>query len=310
MYDRWNRFRCSAVAVLALGVMGCSLIRPRPCAPSLNLALEDSRGRSVDRIEIGQTLSVGLRGLQPQRGYRVELSDERGRLVSFYQLTTDRRGAIPPAPVWYHSGVVGCSRRVGRSEGRQPYSFRTFEEAREALAGRRFSLTVRDLEGAVVARHRLPITSDAAAREPQVYFSDAEGCLMNSYAAGEEDLYLTAGNLPAGSEVQIFLVPNRYGWQQGTALQDVREEHRQQPQIVRLEPRQTSLTTRLWSATAASAGAYDVVLRVNRKERTPRLLSDDFVSYVQDTGTVVQFLSFDPPWTPGDFDVAGRLDRN
>ena len=311
MHDRWQCFRWSAVAVLALGAMGCSLIRPRPCAPSLNLALEDSRGRSVDRIEIGQTLSVGLRGLQPQRGYRVELSDERGRLVSFYQLTTDRRGAIPPSPVWYHSGVAGCSRRAAQTAyRREPYSFRTFEQAREALAGRTFSLTVRDLEGAVVARHRLPVGAQAAAGEPQVYFSDAEGCLMNSYVAGEEDLYLTAGNLPAGAEVQIFLVPNRYGWQEGTALQDVREEHRQQPQVVRLEPRQTSMTTRLWSANAAGAGVYDVVLRVNRRERTPRLLDSDFISYVQDTGTVVHFLSFDPPWTPGDFDVAGRLDRN
>jgi hypothetical protein len=80
--------------------------------------------------------------------------------------------------------------------------------------------------------------------------------------------------------------------------------------LVQLDRGETSFTALLCPADDLWPGAYDAVMRVNRLERTPRLLPDDLVTYVQDTGMIVQLLSFDPPWAPNDFDIAGRLDRN
>ncbi len=293
---------------LALLLSGCCHLCPTlTCRPSVHLMLEDSRGRSIDRLEIGETLSVGLRGLEADRGYRVELSDDRGRLVSFYQLTSDAGGAIPPSPVWYHSGVVGCGRLEAQSP--RPYRFRTFDEAREALAGRTLVLTLRDEGGAALARQRLPVTAEAGPR-PQIYFSDAEGCLVNGFVAHEEALYLSGKNLPPGTGVQIFLVANRYGWRPGAALEDVRDAWREAAHVLRLEEGKTSFTEPLWAAGETRPGAYDAVVRIDREDRSPRLRAEDVVTYVQDTGAVVQKLSFEPPWAPGDFDVAGRPDRN
>ena len=297
--------------VLSLSLMYtgcCDLCPPKPCEPLLNLILQDSHGRSIDRIEIGQTLNVGIMDLEPNRSYRVELTDEDGRLVSFYQLTSNRNGSIEPSPVWYHSGVIGCGRLVRKSL--RPYRFQTFEEAYKVLANRIFYLTVRNHRGAAIARHALRVGIKTSRTHPQFYFSNSEGCLMNSFVEKKDSVYLTGKNLPPGATVRIFLVPNQYGWRHSMELRDVRKRYQNEPHIIQLGKNQTSFTELVWRTRSTQSGAYDAIVRMNRKELTPVLFQDDIVTYIQDTGMIVQFLSYYPPWTPGDFDIAGRMDKN
>ncbi|HOC43256.1 MAG TPA: hypothetical protein PKJ99_09635 [Thermoanaerobaculales bacterium] len=309
-FPTWTRTIAALVSLAALQTGCCHLCPPEPYNPARNLIVEDAHGRGLDRIEVGETLNVGLRGLEPERSYRVELLDHRGRVVSFYQLTTDRLGAIPPAPVWYHSGVIGCGRLEAERESVNPYRFRTFEEARKVLAGRVFTLTLRDQQGAVLAHQRLPVAQEDGTR-PRIYFSNSDGCLVNSFIeGGDSAVYLTGQNLPPGADLQIFLVPNQYGWRRSARLNDVRPRYRNQAQTVTLRQGETDFTELLWIAEELDRGAYDAVLRINREERAHQLLDDDLVTYVQDTGMIVQLLSYDPPWAPGDFDIAGRLDKN
>lgn len=299
------------VIILSLSLMHtgcCHLCPPEPCEPAVNLTLQDSHGHSVSHIEVGQTLNVGLGGLEPNRSYRVELTDDNGQLVSFYQLTSNRNGFIEASPLWYHSGVVGCGQV--RRESRRPYRFQTFEQASEVLDNQTFYLTVRNRRGEVMARHPLPIRRQTSKSQPQFFFSDAEGCLMNSFIEKKDSVYLTGRNLPSGSIVRIFLVPNRYGWRRGMELREVRKRYQREPQVIRLRQEQRSFTKLLWGADSTQLGAYDAIIRLNQEELIPRLLDDDIITYIQDTGMLIQFLSYYPPWTPGDFDIAGRLDKN
>ena len=315
----------SSFSILFTGC--CHFCPPKPCKPSINLILQDSQGHSVDQIVIGRTLNVGLRGLEPNRSYRVELTDDIGQLVSFYQLTSNRNGLIEPAPVWYHSGVVGCGgyregseRSSGSGSGeetpvilapRKQYTFRTLDEAHGVLANRTFYLTIRDLQGTVIGRYPLPIVRERDDSPPHFYFSNAQGCLMNSFIKNRDFVYLTGRNVPAGATIQIFLVTNQYGWRPDMRLRDVRREYQNKPHIIRLKENQTTFTEMLWQADLIQAGAYDAVVRINRQELTPKLFKDDIVTYTLDTGMMVQFLSYDPPWVPGvDFDIAGRMDKN
>lgn len=311
---RFGAFRYRTICFLIIGCMlvsytgCCFLCKPKTCIPSLNLVLQDSQGRSLDRIEVGRTLNAGLRGLEPNRSYTVELVDDDLQLVSFYRLTTDRNGVIEPAPVWFHSGVIGCDSLI--EEHRRSHQFRTFDEAYEALRHRTFYLRVRDREGGVMARYPLPVMSESPGNRPLFFFSDADGCLRNRFVEKKDFVYLTGKNLPPGARVQIFLVPNKYGWKAGMRLQDIRKQYQKKPHIIQLKKNQTSFTEILWQSDVIRAGAYDAVTRVNDDMETSMLLSNDFVTYITDTGTVIQFLTFDPPWTPGDFDIAGRPDRN
>jgi hypothetical protein len=133
---------------------------------------------------------------------------------------------------------------------------------------------------------------------------------MNSFIEKKDLVYLTGKNLPEGSTLQILLVPNQYGWRQGMELLEVRQDYQKKPHIIHLKENQSSFTEMLWPANLTRAGAYDAVVRINKEELTPKLLSDDIVTYNVDTGMIVQFLSYDPPWAPGDFDIAGRMDKN
>lgn len=272
----------------------------------LTFDLQDGSGRRVDTIEAGRSLVVGVRGLNPHQTYRLELIDQAGQVVSFYQMTTDKNGRIEPTPLWYHSGIVGCGLSPGDT-GR-PYQFRTMDEARKALAQQSFELSVRSRQGSEISRRSLPVVRPDTPKMPFFYFSRGNGALMNRYVEGRDTVYLTGRNVPPGATVQIFLVPNRYAWRPGMPLRDVRPRFLKESHLVRLKNNQDAFTESLWSADSTLLGAYDAVVRVDRSNRSPKLLRTDIVTYTLDTGMVVQLPESDSTGG-GNFDIAGRLDR-
>lgn len=274
---------------------------------SLTLELQDGSGRKVDSLEPGKSLMVGARGLKSHQTYRLELRDQAGQVVSFYQMTADKKGRIEPTPLWYHSGIVGCG--LSTANTGRPCQFRTMDEARKALAQQSFELSVRSREGSEISRHSLPVARPDTPKMPFFYFSRGSGALMNRYVEGRDTVYLTGRNVPPGSTVQIFLVPNRYAWRPGMPLRDVRPRFLKEPHLVRLKNNRDAFTEPLWSADSTGVGAYDAVVRVNRSDRSPKLWRTDIVTYTLDTGMVVQQLPENDSPGAGNFDIAGRLDR-
>ncbi|HEX6865358.1 MAG TPA: hypothetical protein VF414_21195, partial [Thermoanaerobaculia bacterium] len=218
---------CALAAALALAAL------PGPAAAQtagIQMSVVDGSSNPLSALPIGESLFVGVSGLKPDRSYQVWLYDESSFAVSYYQLTSDGKGNIVPSVLWYHSGVHGCSVRPAQAQAyaTHPYAFTRFDEAERILGNRTFRLAVRDPETDTELASR-PLPLILAPNRVRAYFSDASGCLMNSFSAGgvepAQDVFVTIENLPvsaAPQTVQVFVVPNRYGWAEGDALADPR----------------------------------------------------------------------------------------
>ncbi len=289
----------------------CLLATPAsPAAAQIGVTLTDDTLTPVDELYVGETLYVGLEGLEPDRSYQVQLLDGEGFMVSYYQLTTDADGTIEPAPIWYHTGVVGCDETTAVPD--DPYRFVSFEEAEAALGGLTFEIWLFDLETPEpLAGVTVPLV---VSTRPRIYFSDATGCLRNSFRADEDDsgqdVYLTAENLLAdGSEVAVYLVPNRYAWPVAAALEEVRPSYADSPQRIAVDHATGSIHELVWPAAELVPGAYDAVVRLEPQLDQPVLVPSDLVTYRIDTGVVVHQLATPCP-SGTDFDIAGRPDKS
>src|SRR6185436_16925584 len=157
-------------------------------------------------------------------------------------------------------------------------AFLTFDEAARFFADNTLQLTIRERDG------RLLATRDVRPRPrtaPFVYPSNAEGVLENAVNARDEALHVTGRNFPAGATVQLFLVPNRFGYGVGDPFEPVNDAVR----TITLERGQTGFTVELVPRTRLRKGAYDIIARAgNGAER--RVQSDDVISFGEETGVV------------------------
>lgn len=309
--SRLQRIFVLSAASLLVGFPGASRAQEEP--PPVEMSIVDGNLAPLGHLPIGETLFVGAAGLEADRSYQVWLFDESGFGVSYFQLTADAGGSIEPSALWYHSGVHGCSVRPLQAEAAaaHPYAFERFEQAESVLNGRTFRVAVLDPEsGEELASQPLPLRVDPG--RIRAFFSDATGCLMNSFSAGgaepAQDVYVTVQNLPpspTSSTVQVFVVPNRYGWEPGEELADPRpEEIATHPLTV--PAGQTRLTALAWPAEQLVSGAWDLVVRINSSFHDAVLHPSDLISYQLDTGTLLQ-LFYDSTCPSGyEFDIAGR----
>jgi hypothetical protein len=250
-------------------------------APGVTIGVGDPNGvrfKSLGDLEVGDSLSVELTGARPGSTVEMLLQDERGREWSYSRVHSDRRGNVPRTLFWYQSGVIGTTAR--RIEFRPDPSFQTFDEAERFFAENGLRLTVREREGRVLA------TRDFRPRPRKsafVYPSNDAGVLENAINARDENLYVTGRNFPAGATVQLFLVPNRYGW--GT-------NDRFNPTVARtitLGAAETGFTAEILQAGTQIPGTYDIIARVGG-DTTPVVQANDIVSFGEDTGVVLYYI--------------------
>lgn len=305
--------------IFSIGLFICLLVmvslscRPPekqpPPATEYVFTILDGHNRAVESMDVGQVLLVGVKAMKPNESVRVTLRDEgSGKIISYYQLTSSRKGEIEPSVLWYHTGVI--DERTPRTRKLFEYEFTSFEEAEKALAGRSLIVSVESREGSVLNRQRLPVNSIGKSKNPLVYFSTRDGLLRNSYDVSQDkEMYLTVKNLQGVSNLQVMLVPNRYGWRPEMPLAEVRKAYAQTDQIVKLERAQTSITIPLGPVEALMRGSYDVIIRPD-PDRFDRILRPrDIIGGYFGPGIILQF-AYSPPWAPFDFDIAGRPDKN
>lgn len=118
----------------------------------------DDRGQPIDILPVGDSLTVGAQGLEPNTVYELRFALDAERIptlkeaVGFARATTDAKGVLAPHILWFQSGVVGCPERAAPPES--PYRFPSFERAREALDGRTLLVTAQAVAADRAGRFR------------------------------------------------------------------------------------------------------------------------------------------------------------
>lgn len=252
-------------------------------APGVTLTAGDPAGvafKPLERLEVGDSLSVAVTGARPRATVEFLLQDGRGREWSYSRVHSDARGSVPRTLFWYQSGVIGTTTR--RIEFRPDPSFLSFDEAERFFAENALQLTVRETDGRLLATRAFRPSPRYSAF---VYPSNEKGVLENAVNAHDEDLYASGRNFPAGATVQLFLVPNRFGWAAGDTFKAVPDAVK----TIQLAPGQTAFTTRLLGRGSAVAGAYDIIARVGTN--TAQVISaTDVISFGEDTGVVLYYI--------------------
>jgi hypothetical protein len=252
-------------------------------APGVGLIAGDPAGadfKPLDRLEVGDSLAVGVTGATPRATVDLLLHDGSGREWSYSRLHADARGTVPQTLFWYQSGVIGTTAR--RIEHKPSLAFLTFDEAERFFAGNSMQLTVRETSGRLLARRTLRLNPRKSAF---VYPSNRDGVLENAINARDEELFVSGRNFPAGSKVQLFLVPNRFGWAAGDAFQPVADAVK----TVQLAATETRFTTQLGSRRTYRAGSYDIVARVSA-DTSNVIQAQDVISFGEDTGVVFYYV--------------------
>jgi len=280
----------------------------------------DAGGRPIRALEVGSSLHIGARGLHPNTTYEFRLSFDRPAVesleaaVSFARVTTDSKGQAPPFVLWYESGVIGCSDQEREGTKHTPYTYRTFEEAEQALKGKLLvtsaHLVERDETGKIPPM-KLRVEHEPAAllrfpivprRSPAVYASNSKGCMLNSQLARTEDLYVSGRNFDPGETLEISAVPNQRLWFVGDPINDVTGPGSAAAPKRVVADRSGRFTVMVWNRQNQARGAYDIV--AHKLPAQARLIAiRDIVSYAAETGFIF-YLRY--PVGGPTMDIAGR----
>ncbi len=301
----------SMVAVSALVTRGSESVSQSPPV----LAARDAGGRGIEAIQAGSTLHVVADGLAPRRTYEFRLGVDRpaptaAEAVSFARVSADGNGQIAPFILWYHTGVVGCS--LGDSTAElAPFMFRSFDSAEQALAGLQLHVTVHEVEIDPTGRRRpadlavgdaidLLLLPVANATDPVIYPSDGAGCLLNSAAVRERDMFVSGRNFAPHQEIVLSVVENQRLWSVGDPVIDLTGEAGTREPVTIQADELGRFTANVWEAARQRRGVYDLVAQPKLPVadlvavRSPDLLAiraQDIASYAADTGYVIYSLA-------------------
>lgn len=264
---------------LCLAAVACRTSGP---APGVKIDLTDRSGlvpKALDRLEAGDSLTLGLSGLRPKSRVELYLNDDQGKEWSYARLFADDKGRVPPQLFWYQSGVIGTTSR--KINFKPDPAFLTFEEAENYFAQHSLTLVVRDEGNRVLARQAIKVGRRTT---PMIYPSNEKGILQNSINAATEDLYVSGTNFPPGATVHLMAVDNQFVWNTGDPL--VRRANR----TIQLAPGQTRFTERILRRREARPGAYDLVARIGAQAGQAVLNVNDILSFNEDTGVILYMI--------------------
>ncbi|MCB1036856.1 MAG: hypothetical protein KDD47_23725, partial [Acidobacteria bacterium] len=252
------------------------------------LALYDPQDHRIEQLQPGDSLAVEISNIPPLRQVQLRVIDDQGQEWAYARLTADREGRVGRTLLWYNTGVIGTT---SRDLGYRPDpAFVTFEEAFQYWNFHQPSLEILDDDGRSIDRVPLPIARSRT--EPLVYPSNAKGVLMNSMQVGRDPFFVTGTHFPAGSTVLLFVVENRYSWQEGDVFQDLTGQGlASDVTVVRLAAGQTDFTVQPWPDQLQRTGSFDIISRLVTSSPDPRSLntqvqafsSADLVAFSADT---------------------------
>ena len=116
------------------------------------------------------------------------------------------------------------------------------------------TITIKDITYQLIVK----VEDDTGGAVPYVVSSDDSDTERNTFELSE-DVYCYAGNLPADTDVRIYVVANQDVWTDGEGLTDVSGGY----ETELTESDGSIATTKIWGATLTE-GDYDIVVDTNR----------------------------------------------
>jgi len=254
--------------------------------PSLQFFVGDPGSKDDQRLEpqIGDSVSIGLRGMPQGKPLEIRLLDDNDVEWSGARVNADGRGVVAPFMLWYHSGVIGQRPNGIQIEFEPKYAFRTFEEAEKYFSNRSLRVVVSTIEGKVLLERKFALNKP---NRPTVYSSDAEGTLMNSMHVDEDRMFVSGRNFKPGEKLSVAVVRNQHRWVKGDLVSDVTGSDERSDVESVVVNKAGRFTVPVWDNKRKLPGSYDIIVRVGDDFRDPILRPDDIVSYDDDTATVL-----------------------
>jgi len=212
--------------------------------PELVLLADDGEPRSD--FEVGEPLTVSLRGVRRATAHEVRLLDPEGEELFTQTVLSDRGGVIPATNLWP---------QLGLDDPRSERIF-TLEEAEREWGGRGLTIQIRDGHREIAEG---TVTIPASFRRPLLLSTDGEGRVLNGFEAGSRDLQLSGYRLPFPS-ARIYMVPRQRGWRVGDAFEPV-DLLSGRPALADVELEDGSFRVRLARGRELAPGAYDFIVR-------------------------------------------------
>ena len=218
-------------------------------APNEGVQLVDDRGEVRNDYDPGESLTVGVRGLEANAVHDLALFDDRGDPLFISSLLSNPRGEIEPTILWPQFGLADLV--TGEKF--------TVAEAQERWGGRTLRLEV-GTRGRRHAEQDIPV-ADRFTR-PLVLNTDAEGYVLNGFEAGQHDALVSAYNVPFEGTARVYMVPRRHNWFSGDGFYPVTlAGGREAFSDVEIADGRNSFTHRVAAAEELAPGAYDYVIR-------------------------------------------------
>ena len=213
-----------------------------------SLALVDEDGRLRNRVEIGDVLAVQADGLSPIQPHQLVLRDEPGRALFITSVVTGQDGSTGVVTIWPQLGLDDPRRGKSLSHKEAAAQWGDKQLRVELRQGDRQLLSV-----------AVPIVR--ASRRPLLFASDSDGRVLNGFQVGQQDVILTAHNLPFRGSARIFLVPRQHDWQPGNTFEAILLISGRLAFADAEIGRDGRLSARLARGREVAPGAYDFIVR-------------------------------------------------
>ncbi|MFX0199466.1 MAG: hypothetical protein ACFFCW_25370, partial [Candidatus Hodarchaeota archaeon] len=203
------------------------------------ISLLNSHGQEVSKLNVLDTAAISVEKLEPSTHYDIRIIRSDGVEISHCRLTTDQHGLIPLTPILYDVGIeYERSSRIGRFNI-------------EGVINYKYKIVVTRLR----EKFEIPFEIVDRKDQPQIFSADRNGNPLNGFIIGKEDIYVAGRNFPSGSSIRIYIVNDKYTWQDGDELIDVSGGY----EIVNLESNQTGFKKLVWNKDSVKIGCYDII---------------------------------------------------
>jgi len=243
MRHRLYALEIAVVVMMVLSLAGCH---------RKSIALKRSSGTEASDFRLHDSLHFEAERLSPRSAYEIQVVRDDGVVVSDSVLSTDVRGRIPESVLWYDIGVKPCGKDLAADA-----VLLGSEIVDTGHAGR---YRVRIVDGGKLVREA-PFRVEAKTG-PRVYAADSRGCPKTGFLIGEDDVWVFGRDLPKGSLVRVWAVPDDWHWKDAAPLRDVTAQYAGMPPLIELGEEETEFKRLLWPKGRTSVGSYDIVAEV------------------------------------------------
>jgi hypothetical protein len=241
----------------------------------------DHAGAARDRFNIGETVFVAGRGLEPGAGYDFALTAEGGRAELLARYAADRHGVLPASTLAPYFGLA--PRRGGPH---RPLAEALAEETEQPWAVR--VTPAGDRKG----RPETLRFTLAADRAPRLFSCDADGRLQSGLEHGKGEVALALAGFARGC-VRVFIVPRQFGWRPGDPIAPARLREGRAAVRTFEHDGQAFRIVELARAGELEPGSYQFIARAFRPgwhaADEPVLLAEDIVADARFASLVVRW---------------------